>query len=129
MLNQEALGDNRSCPVAVMFLAAESVADDDAEALFDAASKLEPASLEGAHHFIARAELDVEELFVDIDALGSDEARQRLVESRKGAVALRQLPMAPSPFPAHQTGRADFPHPAFRLSSPKAHVGDRARPR
>jgi len=23
----------------------------------------------------------------------------------------------PSPFPAHQTGRADFPHPAFRLVS------------
>src|SRR5580658_8935832 len=25
--------------------------------------------------------------------------------------------MAPFPFPAHQTGRADFPHPAFRLGS------------
>ncbi len=25
--------------------------------------------------------------------------------------------MAPFPFPAHQTGRADFPHPAFRLAS------------
>jgi hypothetical protein len=24
---------------------------------------------------------------------------------------------APSPIPAHQTGRADFPHPAFRLAS------------
>ena len=23
----------------------------------------------------------------------------------------------PFPFPAHQTGRADFPHPAFRLDS------------
>ena len=25
--------------------------------------------------------------------------------------------MAPFPFPAHQTGRADFPHPAFRPAS------------
>ncbi len=24
---------------------------------------------------------------------------------------------APFPIPAHQTGRADFPHPAFRLAS------------
>jgi hypothetical protein len=27
---------------------------------------------------------------------------------------------APSPVPAHQTGHADFPHPAFRLVSPRA---------
>src|SRR5258705_6857030 len=26
---------------------------------------------------------------------------------------------APFPIPAHQTGRADFRHPAFRLASPK----------
>jgi len=25
--------------------------------------------------------------------------------------------MAPFPYPAHQTGRADLPHPAFRQSS------------
>ena len=29
--------------------------------------------------------------------------------------------MAPFPFPAHQTGRADCPHPAFRLASPQTH--------
>src|SRR5260221_8114764 len=32
---------------------------------------------------------------------------------------------APFPVPAHQTGRADFPHPAFRLASPE---GPRRRP-
>lgn len=32
---------------------------------------------------------------------------------------------APFPVPAHQTGRADFPHPAFRLASPQ---GPRRRP-
>ncbi len=40
-----------------------------------------------------------------------------VVESRKGAVAWAALGIAPFPFPAHQTGRADFPHPAFRLAS------------
>jgi predicted ATPase len=29
------------------------------------------------------------------------------------------LANAPSPIPAHQTGRADFRHPAFRLASPR----------
>ena len=33
--------------------------------------------------------------------------------------------IAPFPVPAHQTGRADFPHPAFRLASPQ---GPRRRP-
>jgi hypothetical protein len=45
------------------------------------------------------------------------------VESRKGAVALRLSPTAPFPFPAHQTGRADFPHPAFRPASLQVHGG------
>ena len=27
---------------------------------------------------------------------------------------------APFPVPAHQTGRADFPHPAFRPASPRS---------
>src|SRR5260370_8802712 len=40
------------------------------------------------------------------------------VESRKGAV-----PEGPFPFPAHQTGRADFRHPAFRRTSYPAHAG------
>jgi len=35
------------------------------------------------------------------------------VELRKGAVAR----VAPFPFPAHRTGRADFRHPALRLAS------------
>src|SRR2546427_8912246 len=29
---------------------------------------------------------------------------------------------SPFPFPAHQTGRADFPHPAFRQTSQQAHA-------
>jgi hypothetical protein len=39
---------------------------------------------------------------------------QKTVESRSGAVA---TDAAPFPFPAHQTGRADFPHPAFGQGS------------
>ena len=42
-----------------------------------------------------------------------------LVESRMGAVAWGPLAIAPFPIPAHQTGRADFRHPAFRLASPR----------
>src|SRR5260370_3187864 len=44
------------------------------------------------------------------------------VESRKGAVA-SPYGVAPFPFPAHQTGRADFPHPAFRQTSRQTHGG------
>src|SRR5215207_1372319 len=43
----------------------------------------------------------------------------RIVESRTGAVAWALWGNAPFPVPAHQTGRADFPHPAFRLASPR----------
>src|SRR5215213_9621331 len=43
----------------------------------------------------------------------------RIVESRTGAVAWALCGNAPFPVPAHQTGRADFPHPAFRLASPR----------
>jgi hypothetical protein len=42
-----------------------------------------------------------------------------MVESRMGAVAWGLLANAPFPIPAHQTGRADFRHPAFRLASPR----------
>jgi hypothetical protein len=38
--------------------------------------------------------------------------RSRVEEERGGA-----LKRVPFPFPAHQTGRAVFPHPAFRLAS------------
>src|SRR5207244_2137725 len=41
------------------------------------------------------------------------------VESRVGAVAWGPLAIAPFPIPAHQTGRADFRHPPFRLASPQ----------
>src|SRR4051794_29278614 len=42
-----------------------------------------------------------------------------IVESRTGAVAWALCGNAPFPVPARQTGRADFPHPAFRLGSPR----------
>src|SRR3954467_9898436 len=42
-----------------------------------------------------------------------------IVESRTGAVAWALCGNTPFPVPAHQTGRADFPHPAFRLVSPR----------
>ena len=38
------------------------------------------------------------------------------VEDGRGS--LGPLANAPFPIPAHQTGRADFRHPAFRLASP-----------
>src|SRR4029077_21157882 len=41
------------------------------------------------------------------------------VQSRMGAVAWEPLAITPFPIPAHQTGRADFRHPAFRLASPQ----------
>src|ERR1022692_981731 len=47
------------------------------------------------------------------------------VESRKGAVPCARAP-SPFPFPAHQTGHVDFPHPAFRLASGHTH-GSRFR--
>src|SRR3954468_5702975 len=37
------------------------------------------------------------------------------VEDGRGG--LGQVGIAPFPVPAHQTGRADLPHPAFRLAS------------
>src|SRR3954470_4932951 len=40
----------------------------------------------------------------------------RRVEDGRGG--LGPCDIAPFPVPAHQTGRADFPHPAFRLVSP-----------
>src|SRR3954454_21415090 len=48
------------------------------------------------------------------------------VESRTGAVAWALCGITPFPVPAYQTGRADFPHPAFRLASPR---GTRRRPK
>jgi hypothetical protein len=43
--------------------------------------------------------------------------------SRLGRVEDGRGSSAPFPVPAHQTGRADFPHPAFRLVSPRAYDG------
>src|SRR3954471_23332352 len=43
--------------------------------------------------------------------------------SRPGRVEDGRGSSAPFPVPAHQTGRADFPHPAFRLVSPRAYDG------
>src|SRR6266446_527531 len=43
----------------------------------------------------------------------------RRVEEGRGTEIL--LHTDPFPFPAHQTGRARFEHPAFRQTSPTAH--------
>src|SRR4029079_2958966 len=43
-----------------------------------------------------------------------------------GAVAWGLWPTPRFPFPAHQTGRADFRHPAFRLASPPGTRRDRS---
>src|SRR6201989_3009283 len=48
------------------------------------------------------------------------------VESRMGAVAWGPMAIAPFPIPAHQTGRADFRHPAFRPASPQGTRRDRS---
>src|SRR5436190_23304968 len=45
----------------------------------------------------------------------------QMVESRVGAVRNR-LAVARFPAPAHQTGRAELPHPAFRQTSARAHA-------
>src|SRR5215207_11212975 len=42
-----------------------------------------------------------------------------IVKSRTDTVAWALCGNAPFPVPARQTGRADFPHPAFRLGSPR----------
>ena len=42
------------------------------------------------------------------------------VESRRGAVAWALWASLRFPLPAHQTGRADFPHPASRPASPQS---------
>ena len=42
--------------------------------------------------------------------------RMSRVEDGRGGCALKNP--APFPVPAHQTGRADFQHPAFRLTLP-----------
>ena len=55
---------------------------------------------------------------------GSWRDDSRVEEGRGGVEA---WPKAPFPFPAHQTGRADFPHPAFRQTSRQAHGGDQRR--
>src|ERR1022692_5240806 len=51
-------------------------------------------------------------------ALGSFVSRKRPVESRKGARPGTSVSRW-FPFPAHQTGRAQLEHPAFRLVSPQ----------
>ena len=58
-----------------------------------------------------------------VDPSSTGEPRRwgaRKVEEGRGAAT-----SDPFPLPAHQTGRADFPHPAFRLASPRRHTAGR----
>ena len=48
-------------------------------------------------------------------ALDPDASDSGRVEEGRGG--LYRIGITPFPFPAHQTGRANFPHPAFRLAS------------
>src|SRR5262245_47080723 len=50
------------------------------------------------------------------------------VESRKGAVPASVQTAGPFPFPAHQTGRARFEHPAFRQTSPSDSIPQKLCP-
>ena len=52
------------------------------------------------------------------------DVRSGRVEDGRGS--LRPMANAPFPIPAHQTGRADFRHPAFRPASPQCTRRDRS---
>ena len=55
-------------------------------------------------------------VWVDPSSTGVTRRRgARRVEEGRGG--LYRIGITPFPFPAHQTGRANFPHPAFRLAS------------
>ena len=45
------------------------------------------------------------------------------VEGGRGTITHEVI--RPFPTPAHQTGRAELPHPAFRQASARAHAGYR----
>jgi hypothetical protein len=56
------------------------------------------------------------------ERLGKEKPRCTNVRSGRvedGRGSLGPMANAPFPIPAHQTGRADFRHPAFRLASPR----------
>ena len=53
------------------------------------------------------------------------EFRQAVAETGPfGRRCLSILPCSPFPLPAHQTGRADFPHPAFRSGLDVTHSAE-----
>jgi hypothetical protein len=52
--------------------------------------------------------------------VAEDAEQAGIVESRMGA-STDALSAAPFPIPAHQTGRAQLRHPAFRLASAQTH--------
>ena len=50
-------------------------------------------------------------------SLSNPAPQKRLGRVEEGRGGLYRIGITPFPFPAHQTGRANFPHPAFRLAS------------
>lgn len=72
-------------------------------------------------HRLARRELNALAQYYESASAGLGEAFLQEIERRIQHVVLYPHSAAPFPSPAHQTGRADFPHPAFRLASPQAH--------
>ena len=68
---------------------------------------------------------------IDNDAVTEPARRWPTLHVRCGRVedgrgSLRPMANAPFPIPAHQTGRADFRHPAFRPASPQCTRRDRS---
>jgi hypothetical protein len=55
--------------------------------------------------------------YIDGLQIGPHNVRSGRVEDGRGS--LGPMANAPFPIPAHQTGQADFRHPAFRLASPQ----------
>ena len=54
-----------------------------------------------------------------ISTTSAEALLERMLNGNDRLCAERPMANAPFPIPAHQTGRADFRHPAFRLASPQ----------
>lgn len=70
--------DAASCPVAAIYEASENIDGDEYDRLVRAANSLTPRSIEGAHHQIVAADIALDALDVDLDALSPAEMQDRL---------------------------------------------------
>jgi len=81
-----------------------------------AASICSESAMGRSHRFAGRPSASGLIPSTDIVRAGRQVSNGR-VEVGRGS--LGPMANAPFPIPAHQTGRADFRHPAFRLASPQ----------